>query len=192
MSKKEDRVHETNSGVRKTGTWKEIAKFGKKVEESLKKSQKSHKKSIERFSEWRPKIGGSKSDLKRKTVDEATLEEKKLEESSQGAKKDLKNASNKLAKATKKAANNEIPDKEILEASEEATKPIYSKIAFLIRVIESKIYSWITLSFNPYYFDTKDFSVDMKDKENNKFEMNVAVLEEEQREDLKNKFRDEN
>lgn len=184
----DDSVEETNSGVKKKGNWKEIAEFGEEVEDALENSDED---ALDKFGAWRPRVEESESDVKRKTVDEATLEEKKLEESSEGVKKDFKEASGKVQEAGKKAVKKEVPDKEIIEASGEAAKPFYSGIAALLRKIESKIYSWITLRFNPYYLDTQDFSVDIKDKKNGEFEMNVAVLEEDQREDLKDNFRED-
>ena len=187
MSEKNS-VEKTNSGVKKKGDWKEIAEFGRKVEEALKGSDKNN--SLNKFSEWRPKIEESEGDIKRKTVDRATIKEKKLEDS-KGAKKDLKQASDKMAEAGKKAVKKEMPDKEIIEASEEAAKPLFSRIIAFLRKAEEKIYSWVTLRFNPYYLDTEDFSVDIKDKKNGRFEMDVAVLEEEKREDLKDNLVEE-
>lgn len=120
-------VEETNSGVKKKGNWKEIAKFGEKIERELNGSD-----ALDRFNSWRPKVEESEGDVKRKTVDEATLEEKKLEDSN-GVKEDLKNASGKVAEAGKKAADKEMPDEEIVEASEEAAKPFYSRIVSALR-----------------------------------------------------------
>ncbi|QKQ98614.1 hypothetical protein GKQ38_03775 [Candidatus Nanohaloarchaea archaeon] len=190
MAEDEDSVNETNSGVKKNGNWKEIAEFGEEVEDIMEKSG-SEAESLEKFGEWRPKVEESESDVKRKTVDEAVMKEKKLEKESDGVRNDLKEASGKMAEAGQKAAKKQVPDKEIIEASEEAAKPFYSRIAGLLRKIESAIYSWITLRFNPYYLDTEDFSVDIKDKKNGKFEMDVAVPEEEKREGLKENFREE-
>ena len=181
-------VEETNSGVKKKGNWSEIAEFAEEVEEALEDAEKG---SLDRFEDWRPKLEESEGDLKKKTVDEATIEERKLEKKSKGIKKDFKQASDKVSEAGKKAAKKEVPEKELIEASEEVAKPFYSRMAGVLRKIESKIYSWITLRFNPYYLDTKDFSVDIKDKKNGEFEMDVAVLEEEKREDLKKNLVDE-
>ncbi|WEL23006.1 DUF5828 family protein [Candidatus Nanohalovita haloferacivicina] len=190
MAEEEDSVEETNSGVKKNGNWKEIAEFGEEVEGILEESG-SDSESIEKFGDWRPKVEESESDVKRKTVDEAVLKEREIERDSEGVKKDLKQASDKMAEAGKKAVKKEVPEKEIIEASSEAAKPLFSRIAGLLRKIESVIYSWITLRFNPYYLDTEDFSVDITDKRDGEFEMDVAVLEEEKREGLKEKFRDD-
>ena len=190
MAEEDDSLRETNSGVKKNGNWKEIAEFGEEVEDVLEASG-SGEESLEKFGDWRPKVEESESDVKRKTVDEATLKEKELEEESEGVREDLKHASDKMAEAGQKAVNKEVPDKEILEASGEVAKPFYSHIAGLLRRIESFIYSGITLRFNPYYLDTQDFSVDIKDKKNGEFEMDVAVPEEEKRRGLKESFRED-
>ncbi|WP_414837602.1 DUF5828 family protein [Candidatus Nanosalina sp. VS9-1] len=182
-------VEQTNSGVKKEGNWKEIAEFGEQVEEALEDTAED---SIEKFGDWRPKLEESESDVKRKTVDEAVSHEKKLEEKTNGVKEDLKQASDKMAEAGKKATMKELPDKEIIEPSEEAARPFYSRVVGLIRRIEQAIYSWVTLRFNPYYLDTEDFSVDIRDRKGGKFEMDVSVLEEEKREQLQDNFREDN
>lgn len=184
----EDSLEETNSGVKKKGNWKDIAEFGEEVEQALDGAEKD---SMKKFGKWRPKIEESESDVKKKTVEEAVIPENRLEKESEGVKEDLKEASGKVAEAGKKASQKQVPDKEIIEASEEAAKPFYSKIAAFIRRIEHTIYSWITLRFNPYYLDTEDFSVDMKQSRPGEFEMDVAVIEEEKRDELKKNFIEE-
>lgn len=190
MAEDEDSVEETNSGVKKNGSWKEIAEFGEKVEGLMEESG-SESESIKKFGDWRPKVEESESDVKRKTVDEAVLKEREIEKDSDGVKEDFRQASDKIAEAKEKAVKKEVPEKEIIEASSEAAKPFFSRLAGLLRRIESTIYSWLTLRFNPYYLDTEDFSVDIKDKKDGEFEMDVSVLEEDKREGLKEKFREE-
>lgn len=185
---KED-VKETNAGIKKKGNWKAISEFGEEIEEAMDGSVEQ--KSIERFQDWRPKVEESEKDVKKKTVDEAVIPENKLEKETEGVKKDLKQASGKMAEASKKAARQQNPEKEIVEASEEAARPFYSKIAKFFREIESKIYSWFALRFNPYYLDTEDFAVDMKHRKNGEFEMDVSVSEEETRKQLKQRFEQE-
>lgn len=130
MVDQENSVEHTNSGVKKNGNWKEIAEFGEEVEDVLEASG-SGEGSIEKFGDWRPKVEESESDVKRKTVDEATLKEKEIEKESDGVKNDFKQASDKMAEAGQKAAKKEVPDEEIIEASGEVAKPFYSHIAGL-------------------------------------------------------------
>jgi len=188
-SENNENVEETNAGVKKKGNWKEISEFGEKVGEAIDDS--AEEESVERFDNWRPKVEESERDVKKKTVDEAVVAEKKLEEKSDGVTNDLRQASDKMAKAGKKAAKKENPEKEIVQASEEVAKPFYSNIAKFLRKVESRVYSWFALRFNPYYLDTEDFSVDMKHNKNGEFEMGVAVPEEETREKLKDNFRED-
>jgi len=192
MSESENKkdIEETNAGVKKKGNWKEISEFGEEVEDAIDGS--ADNESLERFGNWRPKVEESEKDVKQKTVDEAVLGERHLEEQSEGVAKDLKNASGKMAEAGKKAVKKETPETEIVEASEDIAKPFYSNIARFIRTIESKVYSWFALRFNPYYFDTEDLSVDMKHRKNGEFEMDVSVPEEETRKELKDNLRQDN
>lgn len=185
-SKNDEKVEQTNAGIKKKGNWKEISEFGEEVEEVI--SDTAEEESIEKFDNWRPKVEESEQDIKKKTVEEAVIKENKLEKESKGVTRDLKEASGKVAEASKKAANKENPEKEIVEASEDVAKPFYSNIAKFFRKIEARVYSWFALRFNPYYLDTEDFSVDMKHRKNGEFEMDVAVPEEKTREKLKENF----
>lgn len=183
----EEDVEETNSGVKKKGDWEEIAEFGEEVEEVVDGS--ADESSVDKFNEWRPRVEESERDVKRKTVDEAVLPEKKLEEESNGVE-DLKQASGKAAEAGRKVAKRKNPEPEVKDASKDAAKPFYSGIAKIFRKLENLIYSNIVLALNPYYLDTQDFSADIKHKKNGKFEMDVSAPKEEMRKDLKEGFED--
>lgn len=186
----EKNVEETNSGVKKKGSWKEISEFGEKVGDAM--EEEADSESIERFDDWRPKVEETERDIKRKTIDEAVHSEKKIEEKSDGVANDLKNASTKVKEAKDKAAQKQSPGEELMEASEEAAKPFYSGFVAFLRRVESKVYSWFALRFNPYYLDTQDFSVDVKHRKNGEFEMDVAVPEEGTREELKKNLGNDN
>lgn len=187
MSK--EKIEETNSGVKKKGDWKEISEFAEEVEEAVNDNAESE--SVEDFDDWRPKVEETERDVKKKTIDKAVIQEKELEKESEGVKEDLKNASGKVAEAGMKAAKKESPEKEIREASEDVAKPFYSGLLKFLRALESRVYSWFALRFNPYYLDTEDFSVDMKYRKDGDFEMDVAAPEEEVREDLQKNFLEE-
>jgi len=179
-------AEKTNSGVKKKGTWKEVAKFGEKVEEIIK--NEVNEKSAEDFKEWRPKKEEAENDMKRKTVDKAVIDKNKLEEDSEGVKEDLTDASEKVAKARKKAAEKKTPAKEITEASENVAKPFYARVAQFFRKFEAMIYSKISLR-STYYLDTEDISVDMKST-GKEYELDVNVPIEDKREKLKEEFKE--
>lgn len=180
---------ETNSGIRKKGSWKKIASFSEKVENALKGSVDDD--SISKLSDWRPREEEAEGDIQKKTVDNAVIEENKLEEESKGVKEDLKEASKDAAQAGKKAAEKKNPEKEVAEASENFAKPLYSQIAKAFRKFEDIVYSNILLRFNPYYLDTQDFSVDMESKGGGEYQMDVKVPDEKTRKDLKEEFEKE-
>jgi hypothetical protein len=186
---RESEVKETNSGVKKKGSWKEIAEFGEEVEDAIDGS--AGQDSVEKFNEWRPRIEESERDVKRKTVDEAVISEKQIEKDSNGVK-DLKEASGKAAEAGKKAAKRENPEPEIKDASKDAAKPFYSGLAKIFRKFENLVYSRIVLALNPYYLDTQDFSADIKHKRKGEFEMDVSAPKEDMRKDLKEGFENDN
>jgi hypothetical protein len=185
-----EEVEETNSGVKKKGSWKEIAEFGEEVEEAIKEDVEN--KSFEDFEEWRPKTGEAENDMKKKTVDKALIQEKKLEKESEGVKEDFKGASEKVAEAGKKAVYKEPPAKEIAEASEEVAKPFYTKVAQAFRTLERLVYSKLALRSKRYYFDTEEFSADMKSRRDGDYELDVSFPTEEPREKVKEEFHTDN
>jgi hypothetical protein len=185
MASEDENVKETNSGVKKRGDWNEIAEFGEKVEEVVEDS--ADEDSVEKFSDWRPRKEESEEDVKEKTVDKAVLDEKKIEEESEGVK-DLKQASSKVSEAGKKAATRQNPEKELKGAGKDAAKPFYSGFARIFRKLENLIYSKVVLKLNPYYLDTQDFSADVRRRSKGKFEMDVSAPKEDMRKDLKEGF----
>jgi hypothetical protein len=182
-------VEETNSGVKKRGSWKEIAEFGEEVEDAVKDS--AWEQSVEKFEDWRPRAEESERDVKKKTVDKAVLNEKELEKESNGVTEDLKDASGKAAEAGRKAVKRKNPEKEVRDASKDVAKPFYSKLAQIFRAIENFVYSNIVLTLNPYYLDTEDFSADIKHRKDGEFEMDISAPREQQRENLKKEFRED-
>jgi hypothetical protein len=182
-----EEVEETNSGVKKKGNWEEVAEFGEEVEEAVKEDLDDE--SVKDFQEWRPKKEEAENDMKKKTVDKAVINEKKMETESEGVK-DFKNASEKIAEAGKKAAKKQKPSDEITEASEEVARPIYSRIAKFFRGMEKIVYSKIALRKNPYYFDAKNFSASFKSGKK-EYEMEVNVLEDNTRDKMKESFEEQ-
>lgn len=184
----DEEVEETNAGIKKKGNWKEVAEFGEEVGEIMKES--ADDRSAEEFEEWRPKEEEAENDMKEKTVDKAVINEKEMEKDSEGVKEDLKDASEEIAKAGKKAAQKEPPHEEVTKASGHVVKNFYSKGAKAFRKFEEMVYAKIALKGDHYYFDTEEFSVDMKSRKDGDYQMDVNVLEDSTRERLKEKFED--
>ncbi|MFB6292054.1 MAG: DUF5828 family protein [Candidatus Nanohaloarchaea archaeon] len=182
-------VEETHSGLKKEGDWEEVAEFAREVEEAMEEAAEDG--SVEKFEEWRPREEEDESDVKEKTVKSAMLKENGLEKESDGVTKDLRDASEKVAEAGKRAAKMEGPEEELKDASKDAAKPFYTRFARAFRRLESFVYSKISLRFNPYYLDTEDFSVDMKKKRNGDYEMDVSIPEKETRNELKKRFEED-
>lgn len=184
-----DEIEETNAGVKKKGDWEEVAEFGEELEKAMQDSDLKDS-SVQDFQEWRPKTAEAENDMRRKTVEQASINEKKVEEESNGVRDDMRDASEKAAEAGKKAANRENPEPEIKEASKDAAKPFFAKTVEYLRDLEQEIYSKIMLKFNPFYLDTRDFTVDFRSKEDGDYEMDVNVSEDGSREKIKESLRD--
>lgn len=177
------KVEETNAGVKKEGEWEDIRKFAKDVEKALEESDVEDD-SVERYKDWRPKKEDDEKKVKEKTVEAAAVDEKPLEKESEGVARDLEDASEKVVEIGQKVKEKQNPQREVKGASKDAVKPFYSGILKGFRRFEKLVYSAIILRFNSYYFDTKDFSVDVEEKKKGEYRMNVNVSEEEKRDEI--------
>lgn len=181
----EDSIEETNSGVRKEGDLEEIAEFAREVEDVM-KEEDAREDSIEKFEDWRPREDDQEEDIKRKTVKAASIPEKRMEKDSNGVK-DVADAGEKAIKAGKKIGKRENPGKDVKDASKKFVQPFYSLSARVTRNIEEKVYSDLMLKFNPYFFDTEDFSADLRSKKN-EYVIDVDVADKSSRESLKERM----
>ncbi len=178
---------ETQSGFRKKGDWKEIAEFGEELEKAMEEAV--DQASLKKFREWRPKKTEAENDMKKKTVEEAVVRKRKIEEETKGVRGDLKDAGGKVAEAGKNARKPSEAEKELKDASEEAARPFISDAVKLFRRFESLVYSKLSLRGNRYYLDTEEFSVDVK-SHRSEYEIDVNVPEEDPRRALKQNLED--
>lgn len=185
-----DSVEETNSGLKKHGDMKEVAEFSEEVENALQDAG-VEEDSIEGFSEWRPRKEDQEEDIVEKTVEEASMSEKSIEKQSKGVKGDLSEAKEATKKAGNKVRNGDNPEEEIRETSKSVLRPLLSESVKFARGFEKKVYSKLMVKFNPYFFDSKDFSADLKSRKNSKkgeYTMEVNVPDESYRNRLKSMF----
>lgn len=179
-------LKKTNSGLKIEGELEDIAEFARKVEKTLQETE-IRDESIEGFNDWRPREEDSKKDIERKTINAATLSRKELEEESQGIKEDFSKAGNNAAKAGKRMKNVKNPGYHLVKASKEFLKPVYSVSAKMIRRLEEKVYSGVMVKFNPYFFDAKEFSADLRHDEE-KYSMDLNIPKESHRTTIKERF----
>lgn len=184
----DEKVEETNAGVKKKGEWEDIRKFAKEVEEALEESDVEDD-SVKKYKDWRPRKEDDEENVREKTVEAARVDETPLEKESEGVTRDLEEASEKVVEIGKKVKEKQNPQKEMKDASRDAVKPFYSGFLKTFRRFEKLVYSAIILRFNSYYFDTRDFSVDVEEKKG-EYQMNVNVSEEEKRDELQEKIRE--
>lgn len=187
FSRMAEEVEETNNGVKKKGDWKEISEFAEDVEDALEDSGVEGD-SVKKYNKWRPREEDDEKEVKKKTAKAASVEKNSLEEDSKGVKKDLGDASEKVAEIGEKVKEKQNPNPEIKEASRDVVKPFYSGFVKAFRKFERTVYSALMLRFNSYYFDTKDFSVDVKPEKDGEYRMDVKMSEEEKRQELQKKI----
>lgn len=184
----QDDVEHTNSGVSRKGSWKDVSKFGERVENLLKK--RADEESLREFANWRPKTEEAENDLHNKTIEKASLEQRKIEEKSEGLD-ELRNASSKVKEAGAAAAEKEIPREHVSEASRSVLRPLFSSLAKAARRLEELAYSKVLLRSDRWYFDSDEFSADMKSTRDGEYRMEVNVSEKEHRDHLHENLGDE-
>ncbi|MEF8832322.1 MAG: DUF5828 family protein [Candidatus Thermoplasmatota archaeon] len=239
----------THSGIKVEGKWEEICGFARDLESILKASYEKEEsienmnESIEGYNEWRPREEEDEKDISKKTVEEASIEEKDVEKDFQGTDEELKSAGKKVkegingAKDKGKSAivelkddaskgmnnlvknkskksqkngdrteeNTDSPDKkkdvkskeekkspsaELKDASKCINRLIGSKSIGSLRKMEEAIYELVMLKFNPYYFDTEHFSVNLEEKNDDHYLLTVNIPDEELRETIKKGLED--
>jgi len=182
-------LEETNSGLKKKGDIEEVAEFAREVEQGLK--EEISEESIEDFNGWRPRENEDKKDFEKKTVEKASLSKRSVEDESEGVR-DFSKAGRKVVKAGKKAAKKENPQSELKEASKEVVKPIYSESIKVARSFEKEVYSKVMIRFNPYFFDAKEFSADLRANRDGSYSMQVNVPDRQHRDHLKKNLQGNN
>lgn len=183
---KDDSIEETNSGVKKKGDIEDVAEFAREVEKGLK--GEVEKNSIKDFNGWRPREDENHKDIEKKTVELASISEKKMEKESKGVK-DFSEAGKNVVKAGKKAVKNESPHQELKQASKEIVRPICTESIKIARGFEEGVYSKIMVKFNPYFFDAKEFSADLRLNKDGSYSMQVNVPDNEHRSELKKRLK---
>ncbi|MFP4634089.1 MAG: DUF5828 family protein [Candidatus Aenigmatarchaeota archaeon] len=180
------RIKATNSGVKKRGNMEEIADFSERVREIIEGEEGNS--SAKKFERWRPRSSDHEKDIKKKTVLDAVTEKTKAEKKGEGIKRDLSRAMVKTKEAEERVKCRKVPKNEAKEALKNLFRPLVAKLMNLLRTVEGSIYSKLMLKFNPYFFECRDFSVDLRKIEDDEYEMEVNTPQEENSRKLKGKF----
>ncbi len=182
----EDDVELTNSGVKKRGNWDEITDFAEEVEEVVKESD-IDENAVKEYEKWRPRKEEAENEVKKKTIEEASLRETRIEKESEGPVKDIEKGAEKAVEAGKKAGKKQIPEKELKDASVDFSRPLLSRLFRAFRRLEKFVYSNIMLRDHTYYFDTSDFSANMNSRKG-EYQMEINVPDKDSRRDIKKKL----
>lgn len=180
---------ETNSGFKKEGDISEVADFADQVEEGLK--DQVSEESIKEFEEWRPEEDDSEKDIEKKTVKSASINKRDVEEKSSTVK-DFSKAGKRTYKAGKNVKNPGKAGKELSEASKSLARSLYLGTVKAARGLEEVIYSNIMVKLNPYFFDTKEFSANLRAENSEDYSMEINVPDKESRNRLRDSLEGKN
>lgn len=196
-----EKAEETHSGIQLEGEWDEICDFARKLESVLKDSSYQKKKeageeaeeeyeeSVEDYHNWRPREEEDKKDISKKTAKEATVEEQEVEENFNGTDEELQKAGEKMKESIESATEEDkSAPKELKDASKCLNRLVGAKSIESIRKLERTIYEKIMLKFNPYYFDTEHFSVNLEEIDENKYMLTINIPDEKLRDKIREGF----
>ncbi len=185
------KVEYTNAGVKFRGDWEEICIFARSMEIIMEQNF-SDEDAIEKYHEWRPKEKENEDVISQKTAEEACIEKKNLEDDYDGAKEELGEAGEKIKKGVAKVGDeDESSTENIKEASKKIERVVGAESIKSIRRLEKLIYQGVMLKFNPYYFDTEEFSVCLKKKEDGEEENDYVLSINISNDDLRDEVRHE-
>lgn len=179
---------ETNAGIKKKGDIDEVAEFAKKLEKGL--EEEVEEESISDFDDWRPRQEDGKKDIEKKTVKAASLKKNSKEEQSNGIK-DFSDAGRKTVEAGKKLAKGKHPNNELKEASRKMARPVESGSRRMARGFEHQVYSKLMIKLNPYFFDAKEFSADLRANKDGSYSMEVNIPDSSKRSHLMDNLKSE-
>ena len=134
------------------GTDEELKSAGEKVKESINGAKEKGKSAIGELKEDASK---SVNGLVKSEVEKSQKNSNETEEKSEDTGKENTDETAKEKKS---------PSTELKEASKCINRLVGSKSIKSLRKMEEAIYEQVMLKFNPYYFDTEYFSVNLEEK----------------------------
>ncbi|MFO7991300.1 MAG: DUF5828 family protein [Thermoplasmata archaeon] len=176
-------IEMTNAGFKYHGSWDDICNFARHLEIVFNKCVRNED-SIGRYHEWRPREEEDDKDLKVKTAKEADVRTKDCEREFSGTKEELRDVESDFIKSVYDIENGQNPREDIKDATKHIERLLEVKSIQSIRKMEDIIYTWIMLRFNPCYFDTDDFSVNLEGKDEDYF-ITFNISDEEKRNEIK-------
>ncbi len=181
----------TNAGLKFRGRWKENCSFARSFEKTIDKFS-SDKESVEEYDKWRPRENEDEEEITKRTAEEACIDRKKVEDDYNGAKEELEEAGEHIKNSVKGVVNGDGSSAgDIKEASKNVERLVEAGSIKSLRKLERMIYEKIMLRFNPYYFDTEEFSVSLQ-KANGvekTYIFSINISDEELREEIRRELK---
>ncbi len=181
-------IEGTNAGVKFLGDWHEVVLFSHVLAKFLEENA-PHKESVDAYEEWMPTDGDEEEDMKEKTAEDACMKPTEVEEDFNGVKKELKDAEQKIVDSVHDVANGKSPTRDLGQATKDIERLVAAESIKSMRKMEKSIYKHIMLKFNPYYFDTEDFSVNLERKGEDRYALSVNISDEVLRGKVQDRFK---
>jgi len=163
------------------GTDEELKSAGEKVKESINGAKEKGKSAIVELKDDASKsVNGLVKSEAEKSQKEST------DEKSEDIDKKV------IGSSDENTSEEKSPSTELKEASKCINRLVGSKSIKSLRKMEEAIYEQVMLKFNPYYFDTEHFSVNLEEKNDDHYLLTVNIPDEDLRRTIKEGLEEEN
>lgn len=164
------------------GTDEELKSAGEKVKKSINGAKEKGKSAI---TELKDDASNSVDSLVKADQENSQKDSNRTDEKVKPTSEETKGNINESIQEKKSAAN------ELKDASKCINRLVGSKSIKSLRKMEEAIYEQMMLKFNPYYFDTEHFSVNLEEKNDDDYLLTVNIPDEELRKTIKKGLKEE-
>lgn len=176
-------MKERVSGFEEQGDWVDIVEHGEQIITALQDVGCSEE-AIDEFDEWRPKVDERlHSDMRKKTAEQAHVDEGPGEDANQSPKEDLQRAGEELADAYDHLDDREKATEEWVESLRYVVRSADSVSRKAIRSFEDAIYVRLMTRLSPLYFDNSLISANLRRhgrmRRDNRYFLEVNINEDE-------------
>ncbi len=181
----------TNAGIRYQGDWEEICEFADYLSDII-DEHIDDDEALSDYNHWKPEEDGSEKDLSKKTAEDASMEETKIEKNFNGAKEELNGARDNLLDSIEHATNGDDPRCKIKRACKKIGRTMGAKSIESVREMEKQIYDKIMLKLNPFYFDDESFSINLeKNNGSDLYTLTLNIPDEKIRDEVKERIKED-
>ena len=181
-------MEESVSGFKQRGEWGDVVEHGERITEALRQAGVDGD-GFEEWDEWRPKsherLG---EDVKKKTAEQAHVNEGKGEQAGESPTEDLQTAGEKVTESYEKLVDDDAESalERWQDSIDYVARAADSAGRKMLRSFEDTVYEKVMTRFTPYYFDNGLVSANLQwVRSQNEFEFEINVNDDDLKDDIR-------